>query len=190
MAQEKFKIEKLKFKISNKILLCVLASILLFVFSRAPVYAESSYILPYPSAMPGSIFYKTHLVWEKVMKYWYFGNFGQFEYNPKQSDKYLVEAKTLFEYKQFLLAYGALIKSDSYFAQSPLYLRLAKRENKDIENKKNILKNAALKHIEILYLLKNEVPEKFEWRPEKSSPTKLNLKEAISKSIEIRKNNL
>ncbi|MDO8621161.1 MAG: DUF5667 domain-containing protein [Candidatus Levybacteria bacterium] len=184
MAQTKFKMTNGKFFV-----FAIAIYLLIIVFPRA-IFAQSSYVLPYPSAMPGSIFYKTHLVWEEIMKYWYFGNFGQFAYNLKQSDKYLVEAKTLFEYKQFLLAYTALMKSDSYFAQSPLYLGLAKKENKDIEDKKNILKNAALKHTEVLEFLKNEVPEKFEWTPEKSSPTKLNLEEAISKSIEIRKNNL
>lgn len=190
MAQEKFKIKNLKFKINDKILSCVLASVLFFVFTGTSVYAESSYVLPYPSSMPGSIFYKPRIVWEKIMRYWHFGNFGQFEYSLKQSDKYLVEAKTLFEYKQFLLGYEALIKSDEYFIQSPLHLELARRENKNIEDKKNIFRSAALKHMEILYRLKNEVPKTFEWAPEKSSPTILNLKGAISKSIGIRKNNL
>ena len=190
MAQEKFKIKNLKFKINDKILSCVLASILFFVFTGTSVYAESSYVLPYPSSMPGGILYKPHLVWEKIMKYWHFGNFGQFEYNLKQSDRYLVEAKTLFEYKQFLLGYSALIKSDSYFSQSPLYLELAKKENKNIEDKKNILRGAALKHMEILYRLKNEVPKTFEWTPEKSSSTALSLEDTISESIEIRKNKL
>lgn len=163
--------------------------LLIAVFPR-DIFAQSRYVLPYPSSMPGSIFYKPRIVWETIMRYWHFGNFGQFEYSLKQSDKYLVEAKTLFEYKQFLLGYEALIKSDSYFLQVPSHLELAKEENKDIEDKKNILKSAVLKHIETLYRLKNEVPKTFEWAPEKSSPTTLNLEKAISESIEIRENNL
>lgn len=172
----------------NENFFCLFLLVLFFlVFLKAPVFAQSSYVLPYPSSMPGSISHKPRIVWEKIMKYWYFGNFGQFEYNLKQSDKYLVEAKILFEYKQFLLGYEALIKSDSYFLQVSSHLELAKRENKDIEDKKNILKSAALKHIEALDLLTNEVPKTFEWTPEKSSPTTLNLEKAISESIEIRK---
>src|SRR5690242_14133057 len=85
-----------------------------FIFSQ-PSYALSSYVLPYPSTMPGGVSYKIHLVWEKIMQYWYFGDFGSYEYNLKQSDKYLVEAKTLFEYNQFLLGYNALQKSNDYF---------------------------------------------------------------------------
>ncbi len=49
------------------------------VFLSVPVvHAQSSYVLPYPSFMPGSIFYKIHRVGETMLKYWYFGNFGQF----------------------------------------------------------------------------------------------------------------
>ena len=68
------------------------------------MFAESQYVLPYPSAMPGSFLYKLNLVQEEILRYWYFGDFGQFKYNLGLSDKYLVEAKTLFEYKQYLLA--------------------------------------------------------------------------------------
>ena len=94
--------------------------IILFVFSiiPQPLFAEASYVLPYPSAMPGSKFYKLHQLFEKFEKYWYFGNFSNFHYNLKYSDKYLVEAKTLFEYKQYLLAYQALKKSNSFFLKT------------------------------------------------------------------------
>ncbi len=191
MAQTNLKSQNSKLKMTNgKLFAFAIIIYLLIVVFPPAIFAQSNYVLPYPSSMPGSASYKLHLVWEKMMRYWHFGSFGQFEYNLKQSNKYLVEAKTLFEYKQFLLGYKALIKSDSYFSQAPLYLKLAEREDKNIANKKNILQNAALKHIEVLELLKSEVPEKFEWKPEKSPPTILNLKEAILKSIEIRKNNL
>src|ERR1700749_87312 len=77
--------------------------------------ADSPYVLPYPSFMPGTIFYKIDRVIEIFEKYWYFGDFGQFTYNLKESDKYLVQAKTLFEYQQYLLAMVALQQSDAYF---------------------------------------------------------------------------
>ncbi|MCL4418206.1 MAG: hypothetical protein M1365_16230 [Actinobacteria bacterium] len=93
--------------------------------------AQSSYVLPYPSAMPGSSSYKIHQLYESIIKYWYFGNLGQFKYNLKQSDKYLVEAKTLFEYNQYLLASKALTKSDYYFKNIEPYLLKAKNEIKN-----------------------------------------------------------
>lgn len=151
------------------------------------VSAESQYVLPYPSFMPGSPLYKLNLIKEEILKYWYFGNFGQFTYNLKQSDKYLVEAKTLFEYKQYLLGYQALKNSDRYFQRTFPYLLRAKNEKKNIIQKEAILKEAALKHIEVLDLIKQQVPRQFVWRPEKSFPTVLNLHDEIEKSIKARK---
>ena len=158
----------------------------IFLLAPQVVFAQSSYVLPYPSAMPGNKFYKFHEILEFVSKYWYFGNFGQFTYNLNESDKYLVEAKTLFEYKQYLLGYKAQQKSDKYFLETFKYLKNAKAENKDIAEKYSLLKNAAKKHTEVLINLKNIIPSEFLWQPEKSSLTKLNLKSDIENSINIR----
>ena len=162
--------------------------IFLAIFLLAPqvVFAQSSYVLPYPSAMPGNKFYKFHEILEFVSKYWYFGNFGQFTYNLNESDKYLVEAKTLFEYKQYLLGTKSLEKSNSYFVNTWPYLIKAKTENKDISKKQAILREDSLKQIEELMKLSKEVPETFTWSPEKSKPTDLFLKKSIDKSIKIR----
>lgn len=147
------------------------------------VFASSDYVLPYPSAMPGGFMYKTHLILENVLKYWYFGNFGQFTYNLKESDKYLVEAKTLFEYNQYLLGYKALQKSDGYFQKTLPFLVLANKEGKDIKSDRVILSSAALKHTEVLQKLKKELPESFNWQPEKSVSSFLNLRSLIENSI-------
>jgi len=136
--------------------------------------------------MPGSIFYKVHLVEEKLLQYWYFGNFGQFYYNLKESDKYLVEAKTLFEYNQYLLGYNALKKSDLYFEKTLPFLMNAKKERKNISDNRTLLSEASKKHIESLLKIKSEVPETFNWTPEKSSATELRLFDAINNSITIR----
>jgi len=154
--------------------------------SALPSYASSTYVLPYPSTMPGSIFYKIHLVEETVLRYWYFGDFGQFTYNLKESDKYLVEAKTLFEYNQYLLGYEALKKSDVYFSKTLPYLLKAQKQGKDISANRDLLSQAALKHKEVLLTVKQEVPPVFNWTPEKSALTVLNLKAAIDASIAIR----
>lgn len=159
---------------------------LLFIFSSNNVFAESNYVLPYPSFMPGSKFYKLQEIKDNALRYWYFGNFGQFTYNLKQADKYLVEAKTLFEYKQYLLAYDVLQKSNKYFLNAPIYLDAAKKENKNISENFNLLQEASQKHLEILENLKKELPENVTWRPEKSASTELNLSDLINKSIKIR----
>lgn len=166
--------------------------VFLFFFLLAPnsVFAQSEYVLPYPSSMPGTISYKFHLFFEKIQKYWYFGDFGQFDYNLKQSDKYLVEAKVLFEYKQYLLAYKALNKSDDYFANIKGFLLKSKINNKNTDERQKILKEAALKHIEQLEIIKSNAPKSFIWSPEKSSPTTLDIENEINKAITVRKASL
>lgn len=162
--------------------------VLIFYFlANVPlVFAESPYVLPYPSAMPGSFLYKLNLIQEELLKYWYFGDFGQFKYNLSQSDKYLVESKTLFDYKQYLLAHRALLKSDSYFKKIGPVLTQARKNNKNTADKEKILKEAAQKHIEELMKLKSALPSSFEWKPEKEKPQILKFHEEIEKSIIIR----
>ncbi len=169
----------------RKILIAGIIS-LLFISVTNISYADSPYVLPYPSTMPGSFLYKLHVLSEQLLKYWYFGNFGQFTYNLKLSDKYLVEAKTLFEYKQYLLADRALKKSDSYFVQTMPYLTKLKDECVDITDKKNTLHDAAQKHIETLEKARADIPESFVWRPEKASATSLYLQTDITNAIAIR----
>jgi len=168
----------------HKLFLLFFFVILAFPFQS---YASSSYVLPYPGSMPGSFSYKPHLLFEKVLEYWYFGNFSQFEYNLKESGKYLVEAKTLFDYQQYLLGYSALKKSDNYFERTKPSLIKAKSEGKDISRNLLILSNAAEKHIEVIEKLKKENPEEFNWQPEKTKASLLNLKSQFDASVEVRK---
>lgn len=161
--------------------------LLLFVVSSRVVLASSNYFLPYPSAMPGGIWYKIDLVKEKLMQFWYFGDFGQFKYNLAESDKYLVQAKTLFEYNQYLLASQALTKSDNYFRKIEPSLISASQHKKQIQDKVNLLSDAANKHIEVLEQLKTIVPASFVWKPEKQGSTTLDLLDQLNSSIEIRK---
>jgi len=160
------------------------------VFASTAHAASSSYVLPYPSVMPGGINYQLHLVWEKLMQYWYFGEFGQFEYNLKESDKYLVEAKTLFEYNQYLLGYKALQKSNSYFMKALPNLSKAQRDGKDITQKLVVFRSASQKHIEVLLKMKEETPGTFTWTPEKNPSALLQIHTLIDASIAIRQKNV
>jgi len=160
------------------------------IFFKNTVFAQSNYVLPYPSSMPGSFSYKIHLIYESISRYWYFGDFGQFDYGLKMTDKYLVEVKTLFEYKQYLLGYKALKKSDQYFVDILPNLKRAEKNNKNILQKKAILGEAAQKHIEVLRGMISKIPGTIVWEPEKSIPTTLNLKKAIDESILFREKSL
>lgn len=174
----------------NEKFICLFILVFFLFFFSKTVFAESSYVLPYPSRMPGSFAYKLYLVFEGTSKYWYFGDFGQFNYTLKMADKYLIEAKTLFEYKQYLLGYKALQKSDFYFVRIVPNIINAERKGKNILQKKEILKEASGKHIEMLEEMKGKTPSTFLWQPEKSEPTALNLERAIGQSIQLRKKNL
>jgi hypothetical protein len=138
--------------------------------------------------MPGSKFYTLSVFIDEVKEYWYFGDFGKFKYNLGQSDKYLVEAKTLFEYKQYFLGSSALKNSNDYFQNVENNLELANRNGKNIKDKEVLYKQASLKHIEILTRLKKEIPRNFFWVPEKGTPTDLFLHKDIDDAISIRKN--
>lgn len=172
----------------KKKLILLFASFLIFATFATKVFATSSYVLPYPGTMPGNLLYKPHLFLEKILSYWYFGSLGQFTFNLKESDKYLVEAKTLFEYNQYLLGYNALLKSDDYFMKTLPNLNNAKSEGKNVSQYRLLLSSAAEKHIEVLQVLEKEVPDIFNWQPEKSASSVLNLKSAIEQSIKIRQN--
>lgn len=164
----------------------VILVLFMYFLVLTPVNAQSDYVLPYPSFMPGNIFYKVSLVKDKILKYWYFGDFGQFKYNLKQADKYLVEAKILFEYKQYWLAVGALEKSDAHIEEVLPSLLEAERNEKNISEKSSILKLAKEKHIEVLEKIKGQIPETFYWDPEKGEAKNLKLHEIIDDSIKER----
>lgn len=169
--------------INRKRILIASLILLIFLSTATIVYSSSEYVLPYPSYMPGNKLYAVHVVIERFSKYWYFGDFGQFIYNLKQSDKYLVEAKTLFEYKQYLLGYKALKKSDAFFAKTKPALESAVIKGKNTTEKRNILKTASIKHIEILNKIILEVPKTFNWIPENDPSTNLMLHKVIQESI-------
>lgn len=161
--------------------------LLLLELFTVKVFAQSDYVLPYPSSMPGNFLYKPKLFIEYVSRHWYFGNFGQFKYNLKESDKYLVEAKTLFEYGQYLRADTISLKiSDEYFKRTLPFLIKAKNEDKDIKQNRRILEKAAEKHIKVLKKLLKELPQEFMWKPEKGKSTIIFIRRDIEQSISIR----
>lgn len=172
-----------------KIRLCLII-LLLFLFLVKPslTFAQDEYILPYPGFMPGNPLYKISQAVDSLQEWWSFGNFAKFSYNLAMADKKLVEAKTLFEYKQYLLAYEALQKSNFYFKKTLPNLLSAQQEGKNISEKSALLKRAASRHKNILEQLLITVPENFSWQPENARDTILPLREGIQASITIRNN--
>lgn len=139
--------------------------ILLFLLLQVPVFAD--YVLPYPSYMPGHKLYKVSRIIDELKRYWYWGNIAQAKYHQGLSDKYLVEAKTLFEYRQYPLALDALKRSDEHF-------------------QKGAFDEARETHTAIFNQLMTMLPETFVWQDEYKAPLNLNLHASLNRSLQIR----
>ena len=163
----------------------------LYIFSffvlTEKVFAQSDYVLPYPGVMPGSRFYMLSQAIDYLQNWWSFGNLSQFTYHLSMTDKKLVEAKTLFEYKQYLLASQALANYQSHLKTAGFSLRNAKDEKKDISQKQVHFLNAIEKHKEVLEKIKSEAPSIFIWQPERENPTTIEIHDMILKAIELGK---
>jgi hypothetical protein len=172
---------------NDKLFGSLFSLIFLLVFSFNVVFAQTTeYVLPYPSAMPGGYLYKINILNEFIQRYLSFGSFSQFRYNLRYADKYLVEAKTLFEYKQYFLGMQALKTSNKYFVAVRASLNNAGQEGKDTSLKKKTLESASLKHIEVLRLLNKDLPAEFVWADENKTPVTLLLHSAIKEGINLR----
>jgi hypothetical protein len=157
--------------------------LLLGIFMAIPFRVEASYMLPYPSFMPGNRLYTVSRVIDTLKKYWYFGNISKIKYYVSLSDKYLIEAKTLFEYQQYLLAADALVRSGDAWSQITVYLLKAEREGKDVSLVRETLMAAVLEHERVLTDLKERTPKEFVWAPEKSQPTLIPIHEMLDKTL-------
>lgn len=148
---------------------------------------RADYVLPYPSYMPGNTLYRISRITDRLKSYWYWGNIAQIKYHLGLSDKYLVEAKTLFEYKQYLLAADALSRSDKELTNIPGLLQRGAKEGKDMTQLGETVREAMSVHMTVINTLKNQLPKEFIWRPEKASETTIRIDEILTSSYEIRR---
>jgi hypothetical protein len=137
--------------------------------------------------MPGNKLYKVSRIVDKLQNYWNWGNVAQERFHLGLADKYLVEAKTLFEYDQYLLGVDALKRSNSEFMQVKPYIEKAKTSGMEIQSLVDTFTAAEGKHEEVLIGLKRTVPEDFVWTPEKVAPTTLLLHQLLDEAVKIRK---
>lgn len=159
----------------------------IFFFGMLPQTVHAEYVLPYPSYMPGNKIYRVTRIIDRIKKPLYFGSLGRYKYHLSLADKYLVEAKTLFEYRQYLLAVDALERSDREFASAAPYVSRGMKEGKDMRIYARNLQDASDVHISVLENLKEMLPASFEWRPEKTSATNLRLADMLDVSVALRK---
>lgn len=162
--------------------------ILVIVLLIYPQLVTAEYVLPYPSYMPGNKLYRISRALDQLKRYWYFGNISQIKYRLRLSDKYLVEAKTLFEYKQYVLALDALDRSNKNVHRLRLLILLSEREKKDISSLLPTIQEDMVVHQSILNTLRNQLPMETLWQPEKQPSVLLPLHQSLDTAIEQRKN--
>jgi hypothetical protein len=164
----------------------LVSSFILIILLLLTKPARADYILPYPSVMPGNKLYTLVRVFDEMKKWWYWGNIAKVKYYQALSDKNLVEAKVLFEYKQYLLGHEALVRSTSAFLEIPQYIAAAKRAGKNSQPLEALYQSQAQTHIEVLQNLAGQIPSDFTWVPERGTPTALPLGEDITRAIQTR----
>jgi hypothetical protein len=161
--------------------------VLLFFFLSFAPQIRAAYVLPYPSFMPGNKLYTVSKILDKAQRYWHFGSIAKVKYHMALADKYLVEAKTLFEYKQYLLATQALIRSNEQFQNVHTFLEQAQQEGKDVHVWQQMVNEQSVVHADVLMSLQEHLPKDFLWQPEKEKATQLSLGHLMQESISIRR---
>lgn len=160
--------------------------LIIIVFLFCPFVVRAEYVLPYPGPMPGSSLYTFTQIKDRVEKYWHWGNIAKVKYYMTMSDKRIVEAKTLFEYKQYLLGLKALKESDEYILPIKNHLDAAKNEGKEVAYLLDLFRSERSSHIDILMDLMETLPDNFTWTPENDSAQELLLHFQLQQSIDVR----
>jgi len=136
--------------------------------------------------MPGNKLYQVSRLFDGIKKYWSWGTMAQTKYQLALSDKYLVEAKILFEYHQYLLGTRALERSNTAFGELPRLIAASKNLEKDTTDQDKVIHAAAIEHKRVLEMLKVALPDTVTWSPEKEKATELSLQDMVQKAIELR----
>ncbi len=157
---------------------------IVFLTLTQPVFAD--YVLPYPSYLPGNKLYKVSRIVDRLKAYWYWGEIGNFKYHLSLSDKYLIEAKTLFEYHQYTLAITALNSSDQLFTKLTEDIVKLKQSNKFSQQFAQTFSGAQFAHQKVLNSLLGILPKEFSWQDENQPVKLLQLHQLIQQSISIR----
>lgn len=162
--------------------------VIAFLITSQPVTA--GYVLPYPSYMPSHRLYRFSRWLDSAKALWYWGSIASFKYHLALSDKYLVEAKTLFEYGQYLLAVDALKRSTEQIRSVPEFIQKANSDGKDTKQLRLVLSEAMITHIQALEGVKLLIPTEFLWQPEKQGSTRLPLVQLLNEAINDREKTL
>ncbi len=159
----------------------LLLAALMLCLPLGRVYAE--YVLPYPSAMPGNKLYRVSRLMDTFKRYWHFGTLGQIKYRMQLADKYLVEAKTLFEYKQYSLANDALIRSRAEAAPLAELVGNLVGQGKDPSQVRTLVCGQSAVHTAILTSMRATLPQTFLWEDENKEAKVIPIRKSIEDAL-------
>jgi hypothetical protein len=111
---------------------------------------------------------------------------SQLKVHRSLSDKYFVESKILFEYKQYSLAVNALVRSNIELERLPRIFEAVIKEKKEIHRIFTETKEDMTVQIQLLQQMKEIFPIQYSWEPENQQASVLKIGEEIDNAIFIR----
>ncbi|MBU2577812.1 hypothetical protein KKA69_03180 [Patescibacteria group bacterium] len=121
------------------------------------IIPKSNYFLVYPGILPDNPLYKVKMVRDRIRIWFTRETLKRTNLFLLYSDKRLGAGKILIEGGKPELGIPTLVKGERYFEKAILEAEKAKKEGRDIALLQTALKEASLKHEEVLNELKEKV---------------------------------
>jgi len=123
---------------------------------------------------------------DKVRGIWSFGNIAQLKYRMSLADKYLVEAKILFEYKQYVFAVDALKKSSTEIGMITPFVQNAQQKGIDMRQFRKLICEQMVVHQSVISALSVGLPESYIWQEEKKNAVDLPINILLNEATAVR----
>lgn len=116
-----------------------------------------NYFLAYPGILPDSPLYKLKMVRDRIWEWLTTGRLEKANLFLLYADKRLGAGKALIDGNKVSLGFTTLLKGEKYLERAIDETEKAKKEGREVETLAEKLKNASLKHEEILLELKEKL---------------------------------
>lgn len=119
---------------------------------------DVTYDLPYPGILPDSPFYLLKAFRDKLVSFFITDAQKQAEFDLLQADKRLVAAQYLLKEPTHSnsLVSTTVSKAENYFDESITNIAEAKKEGRLVNDFLDRLNRAGIKHLQVLYIMKNQ----------------------------------
>jgi len=116
-----------------------------------------NYFLAYPGILPDNPLYKLKMVRDRIWEWLTTGRLEKANLFLLYADKRLGAGKALIEGNKVDLGLATLLKGEKYLERAIGEIEKAKKEGREVETLAEKLKNASLKHEEVLLELKEKL---------------------------------